>query len=74
MSSEVETLRARVAELEAELAAQAARTNQLVATAQARTYWLDRLGLDLDAVMSRPVVFRLYRLAGRTRHLLRKLT
>ena len=74
MSSEVERLRARVAELERELAEQAARTNALLAAAQERTYWLDRLGLDLDAVMRRPVVWRLYRLAGRARHLLRKLT
>jgi uncharacterized coiled-coil protein SlyX len=71
--TEVEQLRARVAELEAELADQSARTNALVAAAQERTYWLDRLGLDLDAIMGRPIVFRLYRLAGRTRHLLRKL-
>ena len=71
---EVEELRARVAELERELADQAARTNAVIADAQERTYWLDRLGLDLDAVMRRPVVWRLYRLAGRTRQLLRKLT
>ena len=70
---EVETLRARVAELERELAEQAARTNRLVAEAQERTYWLDRLGLDLDALMRRPAVWRAYRLAGRSRHLLRQL-
>ena len=53
MSSEVEQLRARVAELEAELAEQAARTNALVAAAQEQTYWLDRWGLDLNALMRR---------------------
>lgn len=73
MASEVEELRARVAELERELAEQAARTNRLLAQAQERTYWLDRLGLDLDAVMRRPAVWKAYRLAGRTRHALRRL-
>ena len=71
--SELEQLRQRVAALERELAEQAARTNRLVAEAQERTYWLDRLGLDLDRVMSKPAVWGAYRLAGRTRHLLRKL-
>jgi hypothetical protein len=70
--SEVEELRARVAELERELAEQAARTNALVARAQERTYWLDRLGLDLDRVMAKPVVWKAYRLAGRSRFALRK--
>ena len=71
--SEVEELRARVAELERELAEQAARTNALLARAQERTYWLDRLGLDLDRVMAKPVVWKAYRAAGRTRHFLRTL-
>ena len=70
---ELERLRARVAELERELEEQAARTNRLVAAAQERTYWLDRLGLDLDAVMRRPAVWAAYRAAGRTRFALRKL-
>lgn len=52
--SEVEELRARVAQLERELAEQAARTNALVAAAQERTYWLDRWHVDLNALMSRP--------------------
>jgi hypothetical protein len=47
-------LRERVGELEDELAEQAARTNALVARAQERTYWLDRWGLDLNALMERP--------------------
>jgi hypothetical protein len=50
---ELETLRARVAELEAELFAQAARTNAAVARAQDRAYWLDRYHLDLNALMRR---------------------
>ena len=70
---EVQALRERVAQLERELAAQSARTNRLIAQAQERTYWLDRLGLDLDRVMAKPAVWRAYRLAGRTRHLLRTL-
>jgi len=69
----VEQLRAQVAQLQAELAEQSARTNAIVAAAQERTYWLDRLGLDLDAVMNRPLVMRAYKLAGRARHLLRSL-
>jgi uncharacterized coiled-coil protein SlyX len=70
--SELEQLRARVAELERELAEQAARTNELVARAQERTYWLDRLGLDLDRVMRKPAVWLAYRAAGRTRFALRR--
>jgi hypothetical protein len=71
--SELEELRGRVAELVRGLAEQAARTNELVARAQERTYWLDRLGLDLDRIMRRPAVWAAYRAAGRTRHLLRRL-
>jgi hypothetical protein len=78
---EVERLRARVAELESELATQAARTNALLADAQRRTYWLDRLNLDLDVTLGRPpvrlallgalsAVRRLRRLRGRVRRLL----
>lgn len=52
--SEVEALRARVAQLETELADQAARTNAAVAAAQARAYWLDRWHLDLNALMEKP--------------------
>jgi hypothetical protein len=51
---ELEALRARVAALEAELVEQARRTERIVAEAQARTYWLDRWHLDLNALMRRP--------------------
>ncbi|CAB4876257.1 unannotated protein [freshwater metagenome] len=54
LAAENELLRARVAELEAELTAQAARTNAIVAEAQERTYWLDRWHLDLNSAMARP--------------------
>lgn len=53
-STELERLRQRVADLEAELAEQAARTNATVAAAQERAYWLDRWHLDLNALMRRP--------------------
>lgn len=61
-ADETEALRRRVAELE-----------RLLAQAQERTYWLDRLGVDLDAVMSRPLVWAAFRAAGRTRHALRTI-
>jgi len=52
--AEIERLRARVAALEAELVEQAARTERIVAEAQARAYWLDRWHLDLNALMRKP--------------------
>jgi hypothetical protein len=50
---ELEALRRRVAELERELAERTARANDAVAAAQDRSYWLDRWGLDLNALMRR---------------------
>ena len=52
--AEVSALRARVAELEAELAEQARRTASVVAEAQEKLYWLERWQVDLDAVMRKP--------------------
>ena len=52
--TELERLRARVAELEAERVEQAARANAAVAAAQERAYWLDRWHVDLNAAMRRP--------------------
>jgi uncharacterized coiled-coil protein SlyX len=52
--SEVDALRARIAELETELADQARTTNTLVAQAQEKLYWLERWHVDLDKVMARP--------------------
>lgn len=49
-------LRARIAELEAELAEQAARAEAAVAAAQRRSYWTDQLQLDLDSVMRHPIL------------------
>ena len=78
--AETQRLRQRIAELEDELAAQAARTNALLADAQRRTYWLDRLNLDLDVTLARPpirlgllaalgAVRRIRRLRGRIRRM-----
>ncbi len=52
--AELEALRARVAELEAENAEQAARANAAVAAAEEKAYWLDRWHLDLNAAMATP--------------------
>jgi hypothetical protein len=50
---EVAVLKARVAELEDELARRTERANAALAAAQERVYWLDRWGLDLNALMRR---------------------
>jgi hypothetical protein len=52
--TELEQLRARVADLERERAEQVAATNAAVAALQERVYWLDRWHLDLNALMARP--------------------
>jgi uncharacterized coiled-coil protein SlyX len=51
---EVQALRARVAELESQLAQQARATNEIVARSQEKLYWLERWHVDLDKVMTRP--------------------
>jgi hypothetical protein len=51
--AELDALRARVAQLEAERAEQIAAANAAVATAQERAYWLDRWHLDLNALMAK---------------------
>jgi hypothetical protein len=56
--AELQSLRARVAALETERAELMRRTAQAIATAQQRTYWLDRWHLDLNAVMARPAAAR----------------
>jgi hypothetical protein len=50
--AEVEALRARVAELEQELADRTERANAAVAAAEDRLYWLDRWRIDPDRVMA----------------------
>jgi hypothetical protein len=51
---ENERLRARLAALESELLEVQARANAAVAEWQERAYWLDRLHIDLNALMARP--------------------
>ena len=51
--AEIQALRARIEGLEAENAELAARANAAVAAAQDRVYWLDRWGVDLNALMRR---------------------
>jgi chromosome segregation ATPase len=51
--AENERLRARIAALESELAEVQARANAAVAEWQERAYWLDRLHIDLNALMAR---------------------
>jgi uncharacterized coiled-coil protein SlyX len=52
--AELAALRARVAELEDQLAQQAQATAGLVAEAQEKLYWLERWHVDLDRVMRKP--------------------
>jgi hypothetical protein len=54
LQAENELLRTRVTELEAELVEVQSRTNAAVGYWQERAYWLDRLHLDLNALMRRP--------------------
>jgi hypothetical protein len=63
--------RARAEALEAELAERSARANEALADAQRRTYWLDRLHLDLNAVMARPAARRLVALLPLAREVYR---
>jgi hypothetical protein len=51
---ENERLRARVAALESELLEVQVRANAAVAGWQERAYWLDRLHIDLNALMAHP--------------------
>lgn len=52
--AEIAALRARVAELEEQLARKDAETARLVATSQEKLYWLERWYIDLDRVMAKP--------------------
>jgi hypothetical protein len=63
--------RARAEALEAELAERSALANEALAEAQRRTYWLDRLHLDLNAVMARGGARRLVALLPLARELYR---
>jgi len=52
-TADPEVLRARVAQLETQLADQARATNVTVARAQEKLYWLERWHVDLDMIMRR---------------------
>jgi hypothetical protein len=52
---ELERLRVRVEELERELAERTAKAEAAVAAAQDRSYWPDRLPVDLNRVMPTPL-------------------
>jgi hypothetical protein len=74
---EIARLRERVGTLEAQLLETEAWANRVVAQAQDKTYWLDRWGLDLNALMRRRSADRaralvrfvrpVYRTAGKLR-------
>ncbi len=51
--AEIAALQARVEQLERENAELATRANAAIAAAQDRAYWLDRWGVDLNALMRR---------------------
>jgi hypothetical protein len=54
LKEEIKRLRERIDALESELVAVQDRANAAVAEWQERAYWLDRLHIDLNAVMRRP--------------------
>ena len=61
--TEVDELRRRVAALEEELAQQSARANAAIAAAEDRSYWLDRMRIDMNTVMRNPAARALFSLA-----------
>jgi hypothetical protein len=65
--SEVEELRARVAQLERELANRTERANAAVAAAEHRLYWVDRWRVDLDELMQHRAARWAFRLTEHTR-------
>lgn len=54
LRAENEALRTRIEQLESELVEVQSRTNAAVGYWQERAYWLERLHLDLNALMRRP--------------------
>jgi hypothetical protein len=68
---EVTRLRADVSRLEVQLAETEAWANRAVAEAQAKTYWLDRWGVDLNALMEQPAADRARAWARRLRSVYR---
>ena len=72
-NAELERLRGRVDALETELIELQAWANEVVAEAQARTYWLDRWHLDLNELMRRPSADRIRAAARGLRSIYRAL-
>lgn len=72
-NAELERLRGRVDALETELVELQAWANEVVAEAQARTYWLDRWHLDLNELMRRPSADRIRAAARGLRGIYRAL-
>jgi hypothetical protein len=70
---ELERLRARLAILERERFEASARANATIASAQEDGYWLERWGLDLDALLSGRSGRRIRVGARRVRELARRL-
>jgi hypothetical protein len=71
--TEVEQLRRRIVELEAQLIEVEAWANETVGAAQERLYWLDRWHLDLNEVMRHPTATRLRALARGLRWPIRRI-
>jgi hypothetical protein len=71
--AEIERLRARVAMLESQVTDVEAWANRAVAEAQARTYWLDRWHVDLNALMRRRSADRARAAARRARSVYRSV-
>ena len=71
--AEVERLRARVAELERELADRTERANAAVAAAQDRIYWLDKWRVDPNRVLGSRAGQRAFALARQVRRMAGKI-
>jgi hypothetical protein len=71
--TEVEALRARVAELERELADRTARANAVVAAAQDRIYWLDRWRIDPNRVLGSRAGQRAFVIARHVRRMIGRI-
>ena len=71
--AEVERLRARVAELERELADRTERANTAAAAAQDRIYWLDKWRVDPNRVLGSRAGQRAFALARQVRRMAGKI-
>ena len=71
--AEVERLRARVAELERELADRTERANVAIAAAQDRIYWLDKWRVDPNRVLGSRAGQRAFALARQVRRMAGKI-